>query len=247
MIWTLKAFEQACRCLTQALGQMADNDDSSLSLGAWALADDQVSQLHNNGRSPVQYLVRRHQVSANVTKGHEAIDLDIDDDDDDCNKIYIDPDVVVHRNTPYPIDDDSNESSSWIWHFSIVYSETWQAPVLFFHVHDLYRGEPCTRTLVVDYLSKLHTQNQVSDSWEFCSQDEHPVTRMPSFFLHPCRTHERLQHLTRVAHPEIDKEENPAVVLLQWMSILLPSVGLAVSSAEFVKVAAILRATKNES
>lgn len=254
MIWTLEDFEQACLRLSQAFDRVQDDDsNSSSSSSSSALAWTVVDAQQPYSSRPVKYLVHRHQ--ARVSNGarllnhggpEEAIPQDDNDDngDNNCTKLYDDPDVVVHQNGPNQDDETTSKpsSSSWEWNFSVVYSETWQAPVLYFHVHnDVYRGEPCTRTQIVRHLTKtLDAQNNnVSDSWDFVSQDEHPVTRLPSFFLHPCRTNERLQHLSNKDNKE---EEDPAVVLLQWMSLILPSVGLSVSSADFVKVRTLLLA-----
>ena len=231
MIWTPEAFERGCLGLSQAFGSMADNNNNNNNnnnASSWRLAP--------NGR----YLVRRHQVSMNVHVNQGQSDIDQDNCDyKSGNEIYNDPDVVVAvESTQQHQGDDKKQQSTWEWHFSVIYSETWQAPVLYFHVHDLYCGEPCMRTQIVDYLTQLYAPNNVSDNWEFCSQDEHPVTRMPSFFLHPCRTNERLQHLSSASATA--QQQDPALLLLQWMSLLLPSVGLAVSSNEFVKVSEFL-------
>jgi hypothetical protein len=114
------------------------------------------------------------------------------------------------------------------WRFSIVYSDTWRVPLLYFHVQHL-DGTPCSRTDVLDMLKSSNHQNQVEDSWDFLSQEEHPVTRLPSFFLHPCRTKERLDTLQASTDDE-------AVRLLSWMSMILPSVGYSISSKEFRQV-----------
>jgi hypothetical protein len=117
------------------------------------------------------------------------------------------------------------------WNFSIVYSETWRVPVLYFHVQQR-DGTPCTRNHVLEVLQgDNHShQNQESDSWDFVSHEEHPVSRCPSYFLHPCRTQERLETLWQTANAGSSDE---ALRLLSWMSMIFPSVGCSISSRTF--------------
>ena len=228
MIWTLAGFEQACTRLNQALEEEIDSLGESLT--HWELVEE-------GGNRRARFLARRHQVSLNsVLDDHDATNTTAQEDEssNDSTTEYIlgDADCVVPEAAQH-----DKYTTNWEWHFSVVYSETWHAPVLYFHVQDMKRGEPCTRSQIVTYLSNLYPQNKVEDTWDFCSQEEHPITRMPSFFLHPCRTNERLQHLTT---PQEHKQD-PAATLLQWMTIMLPSVGLAIGSSDFVKVTARLK------
>jgi hypothetical protein len=88
-------------------------------------------------------------------------------------------------------------------------------------------------------------------SWEFVSQEEHPISGMPSYFLHPCRTGERMESLmvtnSTLSSSSLDEEEDEeegdggncrrsttatttstVVPLLSWLSMVLPVVGCAV-------------------
>jgi hypothetical protein len=137
-----------------------------------------------------------------------------------------DPDAVVKGLTD---EIESSESESE-WNFSIVYSETWRVPVLYFHVQQR-DGTPCTRNYVLEILqgdSSHSHQNKVADSWDFVSHEEHPVSRCPSFFLHPCRTRERLETLQANIHTG-----DESLRLLSWMSMIFPSVGCSISSRTF--------------
>jgi hypothetical protein len=148
------------------------------------------------------------------------------------SELHEDPDVSPVPQLP------CDEDCYWEWHLSVAYSDTWRSPVLYFHVHEEARrggGPVCARQSIVDFLTALHHQNQVAESWDFVSQDEHPITGLPSFFLHPCRTNERLAHL--VANQQMKCASTPdAVRVLRWMALLLPSVGLALSSSDFVQL-----------
>jgi len=79
--------------------------------------------------------------------------------------ILEDPDVVV------PAD-----SACQIWNFSILWSDTWKAPVLYFGVEE--NGTVLTR------------EELFSDA-PHISFAEHPVTGSPSLFVHPCTTREQ--------------------------------------------------------
>lgn len=134
-----------------------------------------------------------------------------------------DPDVVakvVHDEIETLESEESSE-----WNFSIVYSETWRVPVLYFRVQQR-DGTPCTRDYILEVLAGDSHHNRVPDSWDFVSHEEHPVSRCPSFFLHPCRTQDRLETLQANTSDE-------ALRLLSWMSMILPSVGYSIPSRTF--------------
>jgi len=275
MIWTREAFARACVCLVDALDEIEEESSStSLSSPAW-----DIVRTDRYGRSIV-HLVRRYQPKFQCHY-HDSWKKDLPNDtcspppppfedndlkinamelkQDDDSMVYHDPDVVAMM-TAYDDDNDNNNSvitmddgSCWEWHLSIVYNETWQTPVLYFHVQDMYTGEPCmSRTQILKHLkpypyhptkhnpfvsspssssSSSSCFEDDDDSWDFVSQEEHPITGMPSFFLHPCRTNERMDLLCH------SNNNNQAVCLLQWMSMVLPSIRLAISSSVFVHIA----------
>ena len=115
-------------------------------------------------------------------------------------------------------------SPSFEWRYSIVFSEVWKVPVLYFTVQDA-RGNPCPRDVVLSMMPRLLSQE---DTWDFVSYDEHPVTGTPSYFLHPCRTREVLADL-RTKHVE----ENSTAVLLSWICLVFPTIGQFMPSQTF--------------
>jgi hypothetical protein len=128
------------------------------------------------------------------------------------------------------------------WTFSIIYSTTYQAPVLYFHVQEL-NGNPVGRQQVLNILRQEHQRSAFefsndfpTDAWEFVSQEEHPVTGLSSFFLHPCQSAQRLQLLTTVVGDQREvciKLEQKSSVLWAWMSMVLPAVGHSIPSSYF--------------
>eukprot|EP00978_Attheya_sp_CCMP212_P037858 scaffold182159_cov31-Attheya_sp.AAC.1 len=93
-------------------------------------------------------------------------------------------------------------------------------------------GTPCLRQ---DILSYCNNNDDVKDSWEFISQDEHPITGEPSFFLHPCQTSARLAKLqNNSSNPDAnDSAVVPGTLLLSWLSMILPAVRSRISSANY--------------
>lgn len=123
------------------------------------------------------------------------------------------------------------------WMFSIVYSETWNVPVLYFNVFKQLDRIPCQREEVLAVLKE-----HVEDSWEFLSYDEHPATGVPSLFLHPCQTKERIARLNN-GDRNVTAEEK----LWSWMSLILPVVGFSIPSKIFLRVQQRLKATNENS
>jgi 2',3'-cyclic-nucleotide 2'-phosphodiesterase (5'-nucleotidase family) len=155
----------------------------------------------------------------------EAYDLE------DCN-------VVVDHYTSCLVTNMRILQAVTLWSFSIVYSETYGVPVLYFHVQDSH-GAPCSRPQVLQMLLYLGGTEivAVDDTWDFISQEQHPITNMPTFFLHPCQSAGRLQLLLR-GHDDIARESssNHHNVLWTWMSMMLPTFGHSIPSALFLQV-----------
>jgi hypothetical protein len=128
------------------------------------------------------------------------------------------------------------------WTFSIIYSTTYQAPVLYFHVQEM-NGNPVGRQQILNILRQEHQRSAFefsndfpADAWEFVSQEEHPVTGLSSFFLHPCQSSQRLQLLTTVVGDQREvctRLEQKSSVLWVWMSMILPAVGHSIPSSHF--------------
>lgn len=175
------------------------------------------------------------------------------------------------------------------WSFNILLHTTWRVPTLYFSCcHS--DGTPLCRREVLDTLLLLllrrrqqrlpnnndnatsscaeeKNDNDTNDyddesSWEFISQEEHPITGKPSYFLHPCRTAERMELMMSYRHhqfhrhhtfhqqsgQQVDSEKTDAeaegdydeqhriIPLLTWMSMILPVVGCKISPEVFCRV-----------
>lgn len=124
------------------------------------------------------------------------------------------------------------------WRFSIVYSDTWMVPVLYFTVKQT-DGMPFQRSQVLDMLSV--DENAVGDTWDFVSYEEHPITGEPSFFLHPCQTSNRMGQLFQQS-----KQRNASSFLLSWTSMTLPAVGFRIPGRTFLRVQEWIQAQEEE-
>ena len=143
-----------------------------------------------------------------------------------------------------------------------MYSETWRVPVLYFTVCHQWTGDPCTRAQVLEFLLRCQQQppQQEEDgaeveqedekdedsSWDFVSVTEHPATGTPCFFLHPCRTSERLQTLLRTTTTTrtpstANTRTHSATLLWSWFSLILPSLGLSIPPRTYLEVQQQLR------
>lgn len=206
-----------------------DHDFASSFLCGWTMKQDpdfgcsNIYLVHSPVHRAVELCNKRLEENTN----HDGNDEDYWDE----TILQDDPATIAQTN-------DDSQISNATWFFSIVCNDTWKAPILYFNV-DLH-GSPCPRSTMVELLTKFSHYNRVEDAWEFLSHEEHPTTRIPSFFLHPCRTMERLETLTIVSGLE-QKEASPSssgpsFLLLSWMALILPSVGYPIPSKAYQKV-----------
>ena len=106
------------------------------------------------------------------------------------------------------------------WVMSIVYNHTYCVPVVYFRVHHL-DGRSLSYEEVLQNINLLKSNFGSSEigrsmSSEIISEEEHPVTGLPHYFLHPCKTDECLDLL----HSCNDDVIN-GLRLLSWMSMVL--------------------------
>jgi hypothetical protein len=119
---------------------------------------------------------------------------------------------------------ENDEISLLEWKFTVVYSHVWRIPVLYFQVYTS-EGSLLSREEVLSLILPDESTLNSDESWTFLSHEEHPVTGMPSFFLHPCQTAARLGTLMHTS----DCRGNEGKIMLCWLSMVLPSVGFRIS------------------
>jgi hypothetical protein len=200
-LWTQQTFEEGAASLVL----LFDEEQLSSAISDWSIQHETRHGL---------YLVRKIPFESQMKL---RSDLDVTDGattnlEDDM--VFIDDSVSTENGS----DDVKDEA---LWDLSIVYSHTYDAPVLFFTVHHL-DGSPCSRKDIVRYLQGRQHQNQVEDAWDFVSMDQHHMTGLPSFFLHPCMTRQRMESLLS------NSPRSSELVLLSWMSMALVALGFEI-------------------
>jgi hypothetical protein len=193
-----------------------DSDNHSYLLSNWQLARkaEDPSCLYLSHPPLITY-----QCDSDLS--HEEHDFSLED-----NSIPIDPQQHTEglQDSSFFSNDVSSAKKPIQWTFSIVYSDTYRVPVLYFHVQEM-NGAPCTRQKVLKWL--YPNAQGVTDTWEFVSQEEHSFTGLPSFFLHPCQTSQRLRLVNKMGDNSI---------LWTWMSMILPVVNHSIPPSYFLRI-----------
>jgi Autophagocytosis associated protein, active-site domain len=115
------------------------------------------------------------------------------------------------------------------WFVTMSYSHIWQVPVLHFTAQ-MQDGTPlCREDVISCLLSCSNDPDTTNDVSDFVSMDEHPVTGIPSYVLHPCRTTGLLETL----HASSD---NATLRLWSWMSMILPLVGIVIRPSTYRQI-----------
>jgi hypothetical protein len=192
------------------------NDNHSYLLSNWQLErkDEDPLCLYLSHPSVITY-------ECDSDSCHEEQDFSLED-----NSIPMDPQQYTEslQDSSFSSNDIRSAKKPIQWTFSMVYSETYRVPVLYFHVQEM-NGAPYTRQKVLKWL--YPNAHGVKDTWEFVSQEEHSFTGLPSFFLHPCQTSQRLRLVNKMG----DKS-----ILWTWMSMILPVVNHAIPPSYFLRI-----------
>ena len=135
------------------------------------------------------------------------------------DSVSFDGDTIVYR-----------EVQTTDWYVSISYSHIWRVPVLHFTVQ-LPDGTPRSRQdVIADLLSySADPDSSMNVTSDFVSIDEHPITGLPSYLLHPCQTTSLLETLGA-------SSTSAASRLWSWMSMILPHVGILISPSTFCRI-----------
>mmetsp|Transcript_20907 Transcript_20907/g.29949 ORF Transcript_20907/g.29949 Transcript_20907/m.29949 type:complete len:242 (-) Transcript_20907:340-1065(-) len=219
-------FHQSAKALVKALNQNANpsggtstlpSTSSPVELTSWVIEDNNDGTIYL-AHPPVVFRsndYKSHQIDDDMTIGEDEVDSSL-------GNVELDESTATVHNC--------NSSHVTEWTFSVVFHETWRVPTLYFHVHDI-DGSPITRDDVLTILlggtrgnttgTNANGSMTEEETWDFVSQEEHPMTGKPSFFLHPCQTAAKMELLLH--------QPKHYCPLLSWMSMILPSVGCTIS------------------
>ena len=205
--------------------------------------------------SSLPQLVHENVVTHYV-KSEIAVDVDDNDLDESLledDSILLDGDTSTVSILSSPASDQISSSGSstskatrLLWRLSMVYSPTWMVPVLYFTVQNASSGSILSRPQVMDLISHKKNDNSKGrgssihhdddDSGDyFLSQEMHPVSGVPSFFLHPCQTATRMKELIHSSSSSSQKN-NHHLYLWTCLSLLLPTLGFEIPSTIFTAV-----------
>jgi ubiquitin-like-conjugating enzyme ATG10 len=239
-------FYESAKAVVKALNDVQHDDEAcshQLSMSRWEIrrstTDDGISYLYHPPINVVFSYTKIVKDEARDTEGEEILDIaDLEDD-------TILQDVDAYRGSNSTADaiattdagkQTTTTTTNLQWNFSVVYSDTYQVPVLYFTVQDFVTGNTCGRQKVLDCLlrKKQHEdeQEEAHDTWEFISQEQHPILNIPSFFLHPCQSSQRLHLLLQAQRQDTcddsnndeDKKGSKLTIVWIWMAMILPAV-----------------------
>ena len=97
------------------------------------------------------------------------------------------------------------------WRLSIVYHPVYCVPALYFRVQYL-DGTPCVLSELVNQ-NLLFSENK-EDTSMLVSEEEHPMTGLPYYVVHPCQTSDCLDLFCEPNRPK-------GSILWSWMSMVL--------------------------
>lgn len=112
-----------------------------------------------------------------------------------------------------------------IFECHVVYSESYQNPVLYFNV---YTGNGKILKLSEVWENCVHSyyqQNLAENRWSFLTQVEHPSLFCPFYQLHPCHTSDFMQPLVAL-QKESNNNGSKFNYVASWLSVVLPVIGL---------------------
>ncbi|XP_042308412.1 ubiquitin-like-conjugating enzyme ATG10 isoform X5 [Sceloporus undulatus] len=130
------------------------------------------------------------------------------------------------RNVKEGLDDfqvaDMSATSEVIrYEYHVLYSCSYQAPVLYFQACFL-DGKPLTLDEIWKNVHECYKEHLWQGPWDTVTQQEHPLLGQPFFFLHPCRTNEFMASVLSGSH----KQRRSTNYIIAWLSTVGPVVGL---------------------
>mmetsp|Transcript_9336 Transcript_9336/g.13957 ORF Transcript_9336/g.13957 Transcript_9336/m.13957 type:complete len:237 (+) Transcript_9336:121-831(+) len=165
--------------------------------------------------------------------------------DEEEEELFLDDSIdILPDSALYNPDKNKKDTKSeeWIeWYFSVVHSHIWGIPILYFNVNSS-QGQALSRNEVLHLLAGRNNIFQC-DEWAFLSQEEHPLTGIPSFFLHPCETANRLNLILEGTEAQgIERKNASGYIILTWLTMTLQAVGFRIDVAVIQQIQMILSA-----
>ncbi|KAJ8380634.1 hypothetical protein SKAU_G00014120 [Synaphobranchus kaupii] len=117
----------------------------------------------------------------------------------------------------------SETSSPIRYEYHVLYSCSYQAPVLYFRASTL-DGRPLSLEDMWDNVHPNYRQRLLQGPWDTITQQEHPLIGQSFFVLHPCRTQDLMRPILAAA----SAENRSLNYIVSWLSSVGPVAALTV-------------------
>ncbi|XP_039176691.1 ubiquitin-like-conjugating enzyme ATG10 isoform X2 [Crotalus tigris] len=107
------------------------------------------------------------------------------------------------------------------YEYHVLYSCSYQAPVLYFRASFL-DGKSLTLDEIWKSVHECYMDRLWQGPWDTITQQEHPLLGQPFFVIHPCRTNEFMSSILSNLH----KQKKHTNYIISWLSVVGPVVGL---------------------
>ncbi|KFM76796.1 Ubiquitin-like-conjugating enzyme ATG10, partial [Stegodyphus mimosarum] len=135
--------------------------------------------------------------------------------------IYLEKKIIKPNNRVLQINDlDLNDiplhSSFSVYRYYILYSHSYSVPVLYFNAY-YENGKPLSLCEIWEQVPECYQDVMHEKKWQMVTEQEHPVSGIPCFIIHPCYTANLMDSLQTSNY------------IISWLSVFGPLVGLKLS------------------
>ncbi|EAL73009.1 autophagy protein 10 [Dictyostelium discoideum AX4] len=126
----------------------------------------------------------------------------------------------------------NNENNIIIFQFDIIYSKSYQVPVLYLNGFSSFDSSPLSWNEIWNNLPLSNLDKNQQSTIPYITQVEHPILGNPCYQLHPCET-DNLMKLILLKEKDYNdnndkKEYFKDYYLLSWLSIIGPMVNIKI-------------------
>ncbi|KAN0027604.1 hypothetical protein ACTFIU_010572 [Dictyostelium citrinum] len=143
----------------------------------------------------------------------------------------IDSSTIVKSN-------DNNQKNIIVFQFDIIYSKSYQVPVLYLNAFSSFDSSPLSWNEIWNNLPLSNFDKNQQSAIPYITQVEHPILGNPCYQLHPCET-DNLMKLVLLKEKDYNdsgekekekekKEYFKDYYLLSWLSIIGPMVNIKI-------------------
>ncbi|KAM9962120.1 hypothetical protein ACTFIR_005006 [Dictyostelium discoideum] len=140
-----------------------------------------------------------------------------------------DSSTIIKRNNNNN-NNNNNENNIIIFQFDIIYSKSYQVPVLYLNGFSSFDSSPLSWNEIWNNLPLSNLDKNQQSTIPYITQVEHPILGNPCYQLHPCETDNlmKLILLKEKDYNDDKKEYFKDYYLLSWLSIIGPMVNIKI-------------------